>query len=243
MHKAIVMTQQLFKRKAGTAVWTLHLIFILHIIHLFQILLFLYARSQDYWRSYVWAPKASNHNDCPWEKLCSWNNNWFIESHFIDLSYLKFAECIISLLGAFVELRKTIISFVTSVWPSVCPHGTTRFPKNGFSWNLTFEYVSKNLSRKFVFRYNWTILRVLYIETDINLGSSVAQLYLQWDMLQTKFAEKIKTRISCSKIFFLNRALYETVVKNCTVEQVTDGNITHVHCVLDTFLQTQSQNM
>jgi len=60
-----------------------------------------------------------------------------------DLSYLKFAEWVTSLLGAYVKLRKATISFVTSVLPSFCPHGTTRFPKNGFSWNLTFEYVSK----------------------------------------------------------------------------------------------------
>ena len=26
---------------------------------------------------------------------------------------------------------------------SVCPHGTTRLPLDGFSWNLTFELISK----------------------------------------------------------------------------------------------------
>jgi len=31
-------------------------------------------------------------------------------------------------LGAFAELRKATSSFVMSVCPSVCPHGTTRLP-------------------------------------------------------------------------------------------------------------------
>jgi len=138
-------------------VWSLLFIFILHIIQPFLTLLFVYARPQDYWRSY-WVPKASNHNDRPWEKLWIWNNNLFIDSHFIDIIYLKSDEWIISLLDAFVKLQKATISFVTSVWLSVFPHGITRFQKIGFSWNLAFEYVSKILSRKFVFRYNWTII-------------------------------------------------------------------------------------
>jgi hypothetical protein len=36
-------------------------------------------------------------------------------------------------LAAFAELRKATISFVMSVRRSVCPHGTTRLPLEGFS--------------------------------------------------------------------------------------------------------------
>jgi len=32
-----------------------------------------------------------------------------------------------------LNCEKTTISFVTSVGPSVCPHGTTRLPLGGFS--------------------------------------------------------------------------------------------------------------
>jgi len=35
-------------------------------------------------------------------------------------------------LGFFAKLRKTPISFAMSVCPSVRPHGTTRFPLDGF---------------------------------------------------------------------------------------------------------------
>ena len=41
-------------------------------------------------------------------------------------------------LGAFAELRKATLSFM-----SVCPRGTTRFPLDGFWWNLIYETFSK----------------------------------------------------------------------------------------------------
>ena len=49
-----------------------------------------------------------------------------------------------SSLDAVAKLRKATISFVISVRPSVCLHGTTRLLLDGFSRNLIFEYFSKN---------------------------------------------------------------------------------------------------
>ena len=47
-----------------------------------------------------------------------------------------------TLLGAFERLLKAAISFVMSVRlyvrPSLCPHGTTSLPPEGFSLNFTF---------------------------------------------------------------------------------------------------------
>ena len=60
--------------------------------------------------------------------------------------YLK--RRVLSILRAFAKLQKLTISFVMSVRPSVCPHGTTRLSLDGFSWNVIFQYFSK-LSRKF----------------------------------------------------------------------------------------------
>jgi len=37
------------------------------------------------------------------------------------------------LFGAFAKLRKASVSFVVCVRPSVCPHGKTRLPLEGFS--------------------------------------------------------------------------------------------------------------
>jgi len=42
------------------------------------------------------------------------------------------------------------------VRPSVPPHGTTRFPLDGFSWNLIFAYFFEKLQKKFKFRWSRT---------------------------------------------------------------------------------------
>ena len=60
---------------------------------------------------------------------------------------LSVANRVDSFLGAFTKLRKATISFVMSV----CPHGTTRLPLDGYWWNLIFETFFENLSRKFKF--------------------------------------------------------------------------------------------
>jgi len=55
-------------------------------------------------------------------------------------------------LGAFANWRKGNICFVTcirqSIHLSVSPHGTTRLPLDGFSWNLVFKYFSKTSVEK-----------------------------------------------------------------------------------------------
>jgi hypothetical protein len=61
----------------------------------------------------------------------------------------KMGVCAIrqGLLGAFAKLRKTTVSFVISVCPSVPrPHGITRLTLDRFSWNLIFFFVG-SLSR------------------------------------------------------------------------------------------------
>ena len=47
-----------------------------------------------------------------------------------------------SFLGAFAKYAKTDY-WLRHVCSSVCPHGTTRLPLDGFSLNLIFEYFSK----------------------------------------------------------------------------------------------------
>ena len=62
-------------------------------------------------------------------------------------SYFSTQSCHIrGFLGVFAKLPKATISFFMFVLPSVFPHGTTRLPLDSFSWNLTFEYFSKNCS-------------------------------------------------------------------------------------------------
>ena len=40
-------------------------------------------------------------------------------------------------------VKKATVSFVVSFCPSLRPHGTTRLPPDGFSWNLVFDFFSK----------------------------------------------------------------------------------------------------
>jgi hypothetical protein len=62
--------------------------------------------------------------------------------------------------GAFEKLRKTTISFVMSVLPSICPLEVTRLPLDGFSLNMIFNYFAKNCREKFTFLYNRTRITV-----------------------------------------------------------------------------------
>jgi len=51
----------------------------------------------------------------------------------------------------------------------------------------------------------------------------------------TKVVEKLKTHILCSVTFSRNYCcLWDNVEKRCRVEQSTDNNKAHAHCMLDT---------
>jgi hypothetical protein len=102
-----------------------------------------------------------------------------------------------------------------SVRLSVRPHGTTRLPLDGFSWNLIFEDFSK------ICRENSSVTkigqeqRLLYMKANTHFLSYLTHFFLEWDMFQTKVVEKIKTHILFSvPFFFENRTVYEIVWKN-----------------------------
>jgi hypothetical protein len=66
-------------------------------------------------------------------------------------------------LGAFVEMRKATISFM-----SVCPHGTTRLPLDGFSWNLIYKCFSKLYPYFFIWIYLPCIFFILYYDQQMH---------------------------------------------------------------------------
>jgi hypothetical protein len=98
------------------------------------------------------------------------------------------------ILGAFAKLWKPTIGFVMSLCPSVCSHGTSRLPLNGFSWNLIFECFSKIYPENSSLIKLWQKWRVLYTKTNIRFSLYLTELFLEWEMFQTKLSEKIKTR-------------------------------------------------
>ena len=73
------------------------------------------------------------------------------------------------------------------------------------------------------------------MQTDIHFVSYLAQFFLEWEMFQTKVVEKIETHILCSVTFFRKSwRLWDNVEKCGRAGQVTDDNMAHAHCMLDT---------
>jgi hypothetical protein len=100
---------------------------------------------------------------------------------------------------------------------SVCPHGKTRLPLDGFSWNLIYEYFPKICPEKHVslisnknnMYFTWRSAKFMIISRSIRL---------KMRNVSDKVVEKIKSPISCAiNLFFENRAIYKTMWKN-TVE-------------------------
>ena len=98
---------------------------------------------------------------------------------------------------------------------SVRPHGTSRLPLDGFSWNLIYENISKICREKPSFINICQEYRVLYMKTNIHFWSYLTQFFLEWEMFQTNVVEKIKTHILYPVTFFFwNHAVYEIMLKN-----------------------------
>ena len=62
-----------------------------------------------------------------------------------------------------------------------------------------------------------------------------AYFFLEWEMFQILFVEKIKAHISCSLTFYEKRAVYEVKSKNMVEPQAADDNmaLAHALCMLD----------
>ena len=136
-------------------------------------------------------------------------------------------------IGAVPKLRKATISCIMFVLPSVCPHGKTQLPLDGFLLNLTFEYFSKICRGNSSFIKTGQKERVLYMKTNTHFWSYLAQPFLEKKMFQTKVVEKAHT--FCSVSFFFRKwcRLWDNVEKYCRADLATDDNMAHAHCLLD----------
>jgi hypothetical protein len=64
------------------------------------------------------------------------------------------------------------------------------------------------------------------MKTYVHLWQYLAELFLEWEMFQTKVTGKIKTNILCSVTFSRkSHRLWDNVEKYGTARQATDGNI------------------
>ena len=125
------------------------------------------------------------------------------------------------------------ISFVISVSPAVCPHGTTQLPLDDcheiLHLNIVQKYIQKfPVSLKSDKNNRYFTWRPLYIYDHF------AQ-FLEWKIFQTTVIQKIQTHILCGLFFFFNRCRsWDNVEKYCRAGQATDDNMAHAICMLDT---------
>ena len=72
------------------------------------------------------------------------------------------------------------------------------------------------------------------METNIHFLLNLVQFLLEWEMFQTKVAEKFNTHFVFNNLFFENRAVYEIMWKKyCRAGQNTGSNMAQAHCMLD----------
>ena len=69
------------------------------------------------------------------------------------------------------------------------------------------------------------------LQEDLSIWQYLTQLFLQWEIFQTKILQKIKTHILCSiHIFWESCHLWDNVEKYHTARQVTDdATVQHTH--------------
>ena len=73
------------------------------------------------------------------------------------------------------------------------------------------------------------------MKTNFNFISYLTHFFLELEMFQKTFVEKIKTHILYSVEVFRNSCrLWDNVEKYRRAEQSTDDSMAHAHCVLDT---------
>jgi len=90
--------------------------------------------------------------------------------------------------GAFAKLRKGTVGFVLSisVCRSLCPHGTTRLPLDGFFFKFSVCVFVENVLKKLGLIKVWQAKWVLYVNTNTHFRSYFTQFFLRWHMFQTK---------------------------------------------------------
>jgi hypothetical protein len=144
--------------------------------------------------------------------------------HFLEIKHvLKTSH--LSILGEFAKLRKATIRIVMSVRPSVCLHGTTRLPLEGFWWNLIFVF-SK------IYRENSSLIkirqeeRVLYLKTLHIYGNISQNSSRMWNISNTSSRENQNTHFMVSDFFFPKIASWDTVKKYGRVRQAEPDNTT-----------------
>jgi len=126
--------------------------------------------------------------------------------------------------------KRILASSCLSVRPSVCPHAKTLLPLDGFSWNLILVICRKSVEKI-----------QASLKSDKNKGYTFLSrsVFFRMKNVSDKFVEKLETHILCSIttfFYFFRKSCrwQDNVEKYCGYQQVTDDNMAHARCMLDT---------
>ena len=72
------------------------------------------------------------------------------------------------------------------------------------------------------------------MKPSIHFWSYLAEFFLEWEMFQTKFVEKIKTHFIFNNFFEKSCHLWDNVEKCCIAGQAAYDKMVYAHCMLDT---------
>jgi hypothetical protein len=67
--------------------------------------------------------------------------------------------------------------------------------------------------------------------TNVKLWQYLAEFFSEWEFLQVKGVEKVKTYILYSTFFRKLRVLWNNVEQNGGAEEAIEDNVAHAHCM------------
>jgi hypothetical protein len=135
------------------------------------------------------------------------------------------------ILSVFRNIRKIAKSDyqLRHISPFVCPHGTARFPQDGFSQNF--------ILRRFFFRKSVEKIKLL-LKSDKNNGTlhedqCTFMTRSRWILLWMRnFSDDQNIHFIFNNFFSKNRAIYEIMEKNNVEPERPQTTIKHGACAL-----------
>ena len=116
-----------------------------------------------------------------------------------------------------------------SVCPSVSPYGTTRFPLDGFSWNLLFENFGKSVEKISVPLKSNSIRGILH-EDLCTIFIINRLILLRMRNVSHKLAQKLETHILCSINFCRKIVVFYMIYLSTAIGLTPDGSSTvHIY--------------
>jgi hypothetical protein len=125
-------------------------------------------------------------------------------------------------------------SVFLSVPQSACNNSA---PTGRTSRKCYIRYFLKICRENSSFIKMWQQKRLFHMTTNTQYSSYLAQLFLEWELFQTKVVEKIKTHFMFNNTFSKSKTqnTFKKRFFENRVYEIMWKNMTHAHCILDTY--------